>query len=390
MLSRHPPGGWERPLAYALAAAVLFFLANAYPVFTVGLAGSEREALLISGSFQLTQYGGAMAALGILVALLSVVLPALRLTLTLVVLGGLAAPHARPHTVGSGPARPWLAGAWKAALALRPWGMLDVYLLGAFVAYSRLHDYVWTTIGVGGYALGALVVALALLRLSLGRQRVWDAIGDPAAYAPGPGEPWVMCPDCQLVLAAAPGKGRFSPRRCPRCAGRLDPRKRGTLAATAALGIAAAILYLPANLLPVLTIERFGQSDTNTILAGVGELIELGMWPLALLVFVASIVVPLLKLVSLAWFLIAIRYRSARLLRQRTALYRLVDFIGRWSNIDIFMMSLLVALMRFGALSSVEPGPGAVSFAAVVVLTMAATRSFDPRLMWDVVARERQ
>jgi paraquat-inducible protein A len=121
----------------------------------------------------------------------------------------------------------------------------------------------------------------------------------------------------------------------------------------------------------------------------VRDLAAAGLWPLALLVLFASILVPVLKLAGLSWFLIAIRLRSARLLRQRTALYRVIDFIGRWSNIDVFMISIVSALLQFGILTTVDPGPGIASFAAVVVLTMIAARAFDPRLMWDAARAQR-
>jgi paraquat-inducible protein A len=160
------------------------------------------------------------------------------------------------------------------------------------------------------------------------------------------------------------------------------------LSATVALTSAAAILYLPANLLPVMTVERFGQVSTYTILAGVEELLHLGLWPLALLVFFASVVVPMAKLISLAWFLHMIRRRSGRWLRERTRLYRFIDFVGRWSNIDVFMVSILAASLQFGFLTTVDPEAGVVSFAAVVALTMLATAAFDPRLMWDAAEGE--
>jgi paraquat-inducible protein A len=260
--------------------------------------------------------------------------------------------------------------------------MLDVYLLGAVVAYSRLRRLANVAIGVGGYALAAFVFVQVLLEQSLGRQRVWRAIGDPAQYAPKPGEPWILCLGCELVTVA-PVTGSDGRRRCPRCGSRLVPRRPGSLAATAAFTLAGYILYVPANVLPVLTITRFGRTEPYTILGGVRDLAAAGLWPLALLVLFASILVPVLKLAGLSWFLIAIRLRSGRLLRERTALYRLIDFIGRWSNIDVFMISIVSALLQFGILTTVDPGPGIASFAAVVVLTMIAARAFDPRLMWD-------
>ena len=143
------------------------------------------------------------------------------------------------------------------------------------------------------------------------------------------------------------------------------------------------MLYIPANTYPVLTVVRLGAGQPSTILGGVRELVEAGMWPLAALVFFASVAVPVLKLVGLAILLITTHLGSGHSLNDRTVLYRIVDAVGRWSMIDIFMESILVALVQFGTLASVYPGPGAIAFAAVVILTMLASRSFDPRLMWD-------
>jgi paraquat-inducible protein A len=376
-LWRSPPGTLDRPLAYAAAAIILVGLANGFTLFEIGLAGDHRSGTIISGAIQLTRYSTAIAGVGVLVALISIVIPALTLTLTFSVLARLISAGREERR-----SRPALAAAWKLARHMRPWSMLDVYLLGAVVAYSRLRRLADVAIGAGGYALAALVFVQVLLEQALGRQCVWRAIGDPAQYAPRPGEPWILCLDCELVTVV-PTTGSDGSRRCPRCGSRLAPRRPGSLAATAAFTLAGYILYLPANVLPVLTITRFGRIEPYTILGGVRDLAAAGLWPLALLVLFASILVPVLKLAGLSWFLIAIRLRSTRLLRERTALYRLIDFIGRWSNIDVFMISIVSALLQFGILTTVDPGPGIASFAAVVVLTMIAARAFDPRLMWD-------
>ena len=374
-LSRRPPIGLDAPLAFATTALILLLLANAYPIFVVNVEGRFGQDLMVSGPLRLVDYGGPFAGLGMLVAGLSFAVPAVWLSLIGLVLAGLkwGDPALRPHLVLP----------WKMVRLLFPWSMLDVYLLGAYVAYSRLNQAAETTVAIGGYALAALVLAQTLLMLSLGRRRIWDALADPGPYAPPSGEPWVMCDSCQLVLAAPPADAA---RLCPRCAGSVEPRRPGSVSSTLALIIAGAILYVPANLMPVMTVVRFGRVNTYTILSGVEELARLGMWPLALLVFFASIVVPMVKLLSLGWFLWAIRRGSARWLRARTSLHRLIDFVGRWSNIDVFMVSILVASLQFGTLTTVAPGPGIVSFAAVVVLTMLATAVFDPRLMWDAAS----
>ena len=378
-LSRHPPTGLDAPLALATTALILLLLANVYPIFPVNLEGRGGQDLLISGPFRLAEYGGPFAGLAMLVAGLSFVVPVIWLCLVVIVLAGLS--------WGDPALRPRLAPLWKTALLLYPWSMLDVYLLGAYVAYSRLSEAVETEVAAGGYALGALVLVQAMLMVTLGVRRIWDMIADPRAFAPQPGGPWVMCGACQLVVASPEAGATGTRQRCTRCATPLEPRQPASLSATLALITAAAILYLPANLLAVMTVERFGRVNSYTILAGVDELVQLGMWPLALLVFFASIVVPMLKLVSLAWFLHAIRRRSARRLQERTVLYRLIDVVGRWSNIDVFMVSILAASLQFGFLTTVDPEAGIVSFAAVVVLTMLATAVFDPRLMWDAARR---
>ena len=170
---------------------------------------------------------------------------------------------------------------------------------------------------------------------------------------------------------------------CPRCEAHLHLRKPHSLSRTWALLIAAYILYIPANLLPVMTVISFGKGEADTILSGVKELMHAGMVPIALLVFFASITVPVLKLVSLTYLVLSVHYQSQWRPRERTTLYRMTEVVGRWSMIDIFMISILIALVKLDAVATIEPGPGAISFAAVVILTMFAAMSFDPRLIWD-------
>jgi paraquat-inducible protein A len=142
-------------------------------------------------------------------------------------------------------------------------------------------------------------------------------------------------------------------------------------------------LYIPAILLPVTILDGAGGTEEHTIMSGVFELIHNKLWPLAVLVFVASIVLPLTKLLGLTWMLIEVQLRSRRLLRTRTGLYRVIDTIGRWSNIDVFMGAVLASLLQFGVLTTVRADTGLIAFAAVVVITMIATETFDPKLMWD-------
>lgn len=171
--------------------------------------------------------------------------------------------------------------------------------------------------------------------------------------------------------------------RCPRCQSPLHLRKPDSLARTWALMLAAYVLYLPANLLPIMeTRSPFG-TQRDTIMSGVVVLWDTGSWELALVVFCASIVLPMLKLFSLTYLLLSVHHRSHRNTRQRARLYRLLELIGRWSMLDVYVVTLLVALVRVQSLAIISPGPGVVAFGAVVVLSMLATMAFDPRLIWD-------
>ncbi|MDH5427703.1 MAG: paraquat-inducible protein A [Nitrospirota bacterium] len=194
----------------------------------------------------------------------------------------------------------------------------------------------------------------------------------------------VSCPTCRLV-SRVPHRLIKGHAICLRCGAKLSLRKPNSLARTWALIVAAYILYIPANVYPVMTVISFGKGEPDTILSGVQSLIASGWWPLAVLVFFASIIVPLIKLVGLTYLVASVQYRWHWHPKQRTILYRITEAVGRWSMIDIFMITILVALVRLEAIATVEPGAGATSFAAVVVLTMFAAMSFDPRLMWDVV-----
>jgi paraquat-inducible protein A len=151
--------------------------------------------------------------------------------------------------------------------------------------------------------------------------------------------------------------------------------------------IAAAIFYIPANLLPVTVTSYLGSTQADTIMSGVVFFMQTGSWGIALIIFVASIVVPITKLIVLGWLLISVQGRSSWRPGERTLLYRITELVGRWSMLDVFVVTVLVALVRMGYLTTIEAGSGVVYFAAVVVITMIAAMTFDPRMIWDVMEK---
>ncbi|WP_313553869.1 paraquat-inducible protein A [Stutzerimonas nitrititolerans] len=185
-----------------------------------------------------------------------------------------------------------------------------------------------------------------------------------------------LCHDCGLPC-------RLTARDCPRCEAALHPRKPNSIARTWALLIAALILYLPANMLPVMYTDMFGSGSENTILSGVVEFWKGGSWDIALLIFIASVVVPCMKFFVLGMLLICAQRRSRWAMRERARLYRFIETIGYWSMLDVLVVALVAALVQFRALSTIEPRLGILFFGLVVVLTMLASMTFDPRLTWD-------
>jgi paraquat-inducible protein A len=194
----------------------------------------------------------------------------------------------------------------------------------------------------------------------------------------------LVCLDCRATVRGV----KTAHPHCPRCHARLHERKPHSLAVTTVLVVCAAVLYIPANVLPVMNTRTIFDDERDTIMSGVLVLLHSGSWPIALLVFVASIVVPLLKILALGVLLYSAWRRSPRRRLQHSELYRMVEYIGRWSMLDIYAISLLATLVQVQSFASVIVGWGAWAFGAVVVLTLLAARSFDERLLWDTPQHE--
>ena len=374
LLRRRRRDSLDVTLALNLTGLVLFGIAIAFPLFRMNLSGLHRDTSMPLLPLRFEQQG--LWQLGLVVLGTTLMAPVLRLALTVGAILGLRLGWRADVLAACVRWRVWLA----------PWAMTEVFLLGAFVAYTRLSSIATVHVGAGVYALGALMLVTVMSDAWLDEQALWEAIGrrrglpDRVRRA---GTTRIGCDACGAVSRQAEGS------RCPRCDAVLHHRKTDSLARTWALLAAAVLCYVPANLYPVMTVIRLGRGQPSTILGGVQELVESRMWPLALLVFVASVVVPLLKLAGLSYMLITTQSGSKTRLVDRTRLYRLVEIIGRWSMIDVFMVSILVALVQMGALAQVTPGFGGVFFAAVVIFTMLASFSFDPRLMWDAAGVSR-
>jgi paraquat-inducible protein A len=188
------------------------------------------------------------------------------------------------------------------------------------------------------------------------------------------------CEHCGLLSRPAPGAAEG---HCPRCGGHLIFRKPDSLQRTVAYLVAAAICYIPANFLPIMTTVAFGNRESDTIMQGVILLWSPTGWPLSCIILIASIMIPSAKIGAMFYLVFSVRKGSVQTPAKRVKLFKIVEAIGRWSMIDVFVVTFTVALIQLQPLMSVEPAPGIFFFAAVVVLTMMAVECFDPRLIWD-------
>ena len=199
----------------------------------------------------------------------------------------------------------------------------------------------------------------------------------------------ISCDACHL-LSRRPKTLAHGTACCPRCGEELHQRKPNSLMRTWALVIAAMVFYVPANVLPMTVTSALGSAQADTIMSGVIYFMQHGSWEIALIIFTASVFVPFLKFIILIYLLLSVQFKWVKKPKDLTRLYRFTEAIGRWSMLDIYVVTILVALVKLGFLADIEAGPAALYFALVVVTTMVAAESFDPRLIWDVVEEKHE
>jgi len=381
-LYRSSSSSVDTTLAIAVTAVLVFIFTNAYPIVGLQIQGIRNDTTLF-GAVQ-ALWHQEMRSISSLVCFTTIIAPAMELAFILHLL----------LAVKSGRTPAGLNVIMRMLNFVNPWGMVEVFMLGVLVALVKLTHFASVIPGLALWSFGVLTLLLAATAASFDVHDVWARVcpmgrgGGSGGEMPAVASTGTLlsCHVCGL-LSRAPWTGVAY--HCPRCSAELHFRKPDSVSRSWALLIAACIMYVPANLLPIMeTGSLFGSQD-DTILSGVIYLWHSGSWDLALVVFIASIMVPLLKLIALTLLLVSVQRRSVRLLVQRTKLYRMVELIGRWSMLDVYVVTILAALVQIGSLATIKAGPGAIAFGAVVVLTMFAAMEFDPRLIWDPIAKER-
>ncbi len=373
VLFQNKPNSLERTLALTLASLILFVLANTFPFLGFKMGALVNETNLITGIHELYIQG--KWPMATVVLLTTIAVPALQMICLLYVLIPLKVNRL-----------PWKGKkVFRFILYLKSWAMVEVFMIGILVAYVKLAKMATIVPGISAFSFMALVFVLTASMAALDEHLIWDSIPYRSAgyhtHRNTADVSLIGCHRCHLLCRPSSLNGREM--ICPRCDSPLHRRKPNSISRTWALVLGALIFYIPANLLPMTVVTSLGYKQADTIMSGVIYFLTSGSWPIALVIFVASISVPVLKIVSLSYLLISVQFKSKWRPEDRTRLYRIIEVVGRWSMMDVFVVTILVALVNLGALATIDAGPAAVYFCAVVITTMFAAMSFDPRLIWD-------
>ncbi|MCX2523947.1 paraquat-inducible protein A [Larsenimonas rhizosphaerae] len=361
-------------VAYALAALVALGISLPFTFISFEANGVLRQMGLTEAAT--TLLAEHYELLSLLIWSTIIVLPGLYLLISIYL-------HLGPLWGYTPLARRWLGRLLK---RMQPWMMADVFLIGVLVSMVKVLALASIGFGTSFWAYVAFVVLMLKTSNVMDHDWLWTFIAGPdrpirhaIAGRTGASQGMTGCTVCHAINDLGTGKKP----RCRRCDERLHMRRPHSIQATMALLLTAVLLYIPAMLLPIMTVSTLGDRSPQTVIAGVLHLIGSGDWPIALIIFVASVVIPIAKIMALTWLCWKVYRPRPWRPHVRHRLYFMTEVIGRWSMIDVFVVALLVALVQLGAIMEVYPGAGVIAFASVVVITMMAAMRFDPRLLWD-------
>ena len=367
-------GLWrEKTAALVITGLILFVVSNCFVFLGLEVGTFYHEATLLSGVWALVandQY--ALAALVFVTVFLFPLFELLALCYLVVA-----------HYVNV--RLPWQTTVFRWFIKAAPWSMLEIFLLGVLVTSVKLGDMATIILGVSIMAFFALVAVLGIVYWCIDKADLWAWLQPNNCFVGRDGERLYDCEVCHALVGESIVE---QVGYCPRCDNRVHKRKPQSLQKTFAFTLAGALLYVPANLLPIMTMSTITGEREDTIFSGVVALAAHGLWGIATVVFVASLVVPMAKLFIMLYLVWSVSQADTRAMRERLWLFKLTEWVGRWSMVDVFVVTLLTGLVQFGFLGSIVPGIALPPFAAVVVLTMLAAHAFDPRLIWDAAGKQ--
>lgn len=354
--------------ALACAAVTLFLLFPAmfWPLMKVSLLGAINLSTIRAGLGGVWQEGWPLVA--IVLGFELVVMPFLRFSSLVVVLA----------MVRMGRRAVWLGAVFRISEKIDEWAMIDVFLIGGIIGYSRVAPFLPIHVGIGGYCVIAASFMTMITRATMDRRAVWREIGPEASCTESTA---IVCTTCDHVAPM----GREG-EKCIRCGARLWRERPFSSSRALALTVAGFIFYPIAYLYPMEIDVRAGIAYPHSVVSGILETFQAGLWPLGIIIFVASVAIPLFKLFAISWVLLSSYRRSTVRLRLKGKVCRIITVIGRWSHIDVFTVAVFLPLLHLSGLLSINVADGLPAFLAVVILTMLATNELDSRRIWNVAS----
>ncbi|VFQ45006.1 paraquat-inducible protein A [Desulfoluna butyratoxydans] len=373
----------NRTLAFTFIVLLVYVPAVFTPLMTLNALGMETSGSILDNSIFMYRQG--YIAVASMVFLTAILLPFLNPAL-LFLLAALAKTKRLPRF------QAWLLRTFQ---SLEEWGMGEVYLIGVLVTIIKVYSMASITFNIGFFCFLVMVVMNLCALSVLDKSSLWIQIDEQLGFEDHGGisgpiaemqtamEAGLMCcHECGKLTKGDDVATEDEPE-CPRCGAALHYRKPDSLSRTWALVAASAILFVPANVLPIMRVDFLGASQYSTIMDGIIYFMHSGEYGIAVVIFTASVLVPVYKIIGLALALLSVQLGWQGRRRQKTLMFRFIEFIGRWSMLDIFVIALMAVLVNFGEFSSTHAAIGAPFFAGVVTFTMLAALTFDARLLWD-------
>lgn len=380
----------QKAIALSLAGLIIYIPAITLSIMTFTVAGLKGSGSVVDAMLAL--FEGDYYFVGLMVLLVSIVFPLLKLGLLFLSSVSIAFGRTSKNVVAM----------FRLYNHLSEWGMVEVYMLGILVSIIKMYSMAMIHYDIGFFCFIGLVILTVWSSTVVDDYRYWILIEEgqkndssesldsirsgfdsDAETAREAG--LVRCHDCGK-LSINESVASDEVLHCPRCHAKLHVRKPQSLNRTWALVLASLILYFPANILPMMRVNFMGTPDDSTILDGIIYFFQSGEYLVGGIILTASVLVPLFKILGIILILLSLRFHWTGWLKHKSAIFRFIEFIGRWSFLDVFVIALLAAMVRFGALTTIEADQAAPYFTAVVVCTMLAALSFDPRIMWDIGA----
>lgn len=378
LLHRYKHNSVVKTFALSLTALLLYVPAISLPLMSMGILGISSSGSLVTAVY--TMFLQHQYFAGLIVFLTTILFPLATLTTLCKVSFGLL----------TGKKFKWMPRFFRHYLHLTEWAMADVFLIAIFITMIKMAHTANIELKLGFYCFAGLVVIGIAAQSAVDRQLFWSLMdkgdnGDESYnsvnhYTDITGE-LLTCRSCRKTISVRASE--TAPKKCPRCGDAIPRRKANSISHTLAFLLTAVILTFPANLLPIMEVSYFGIPDRSTIMDGIVYFFQDGSYGIGFIILTASILVPMFKIIGLSIILLTIHFKWKVGLKRKAVMFRFIEFIGRWSMLDIFVIALLCTLVQFGFFSTIQTAPAAFYFTGVVISTMLAATTFDPRLLWD-------